>query len=132
MVFIGEYIVSFSAPGRIVLPKKIRELLDNTMFILSKGFNFCLAGYSRKDWEQRTHELLNVSLLDNQELEKRRFLFSSAAYVEVDDQGRFVITKNLLEHAGLEKQVVIIGAGDHFEIWNPKKWEDYQKGMIRN
>lgn len=132
MVFIGEYIVSFSAPGRIVLPKKIRELLDNTMFILSKGFNFCLAGYSRQDWEQRTHELLNVSLLDNQELEKRRFLFSSAAYVEVDDQGRFVITKNLLEHAGLEKQVVIIGAGDHFEIWNPKKWEDYQKGMIKN
>jgi septal ring factor EnvC (AmiA/AmiB activator) len=54
-----------------------------------------------------------------------RFLFASTIYAEVDDQGRFVIPKNLLQFADLSGIVVIIGVGDHFEIWNRGKWERY-------
>ena len=116
MVFFGEYQVSFSAPGRIVLPKKLRELLKGNMFVLTKGFDMCLAGYDKEDWELRAKELLNVSLLERENLEKRRFLFSSAVYLEIDDQGRFVVPKNLLSYGVLNQKVVIVGVGDHFEI----------------
>ena len=130
MVFFGEYTVSFTSPGRIVLPKKIRERLKGNTFILTKGFNFCLAGYDKEEWEEKAKEILNVSLLEKEELDKRRFIFSSAVYVEVDAQGRFVIPRNLLEYANLEQKAVVIGVGDHFEIWNPEKWTSYQRKLV--
>lgn len=127
MVFYGEYSVSFTAPGRIILPKKLRELLKGNTFILSKGFDFCLAGYDKQDWEQKAKTLLDVSLLEKENLEKRRFLFSSAVYLDIDDQGRFVMPRNLMTYAGFENKVLIIGVGDHFEIWKQEKWEKYNK-----
>ena len=130
MVFFGEYTVSFTSPGRIVLPKKIRERLKGNTFILTKGFNFCLAGYDKEEWEEKAKDILNVSLLEKEELDKRRFIFSSAVYVEVDAQGRFVIPRNLLEYANLEQKAVVIGVGDHFEIWNPEKWTSYQRKLV--
>ncbi len=129
MVFFGEYTVSFSAPGRIVLPKKLREFLKGDVFILTKGFNTCLSGYDKGDWEYRAKNLLDVSLLEQENLEKRRFLFSSIVYLGIDDQGRFVIPRNLLSYAGISEKIVIIGVGDHFEIWNQEKWEKYQKNI---
>ena len=125
MVFFGEYSVSFSAPGRIVLPKKLRERIIGNTFVLGRGFDSCLSGYDKEDWEHRSKELLSVSLLEKENLEKRRFVFSSAVYLDIDEQGRFVIPRNLLEFAGLEENVVIIGVGDHFEIWEKKNWEKY-------
>ena len=127
MVFFVEYQVSFSAPGRIVLPKKLRELLKGNTFVLTKGFDSCLAGYDKEDWEVRAKELLNVSLLERENLEKRRFLFSSAVYLEIDDQGRFVVPKNLLTYGQLNQKVTIVGVGDHFEIWEEAKWKNYQE-----
>lgn len=127
MVFFGEYQVAFTAPGRIVLPKKIRELLQGSVFVLSKGFDTCLAGFNKEDWEARSEELMTVSLLERENLDKKRFLFASAVYIEADDQGRFVIPKNLLQYAGLSEKAVIVGVGDHFEVWNIEKWDEYLK-----
>ena len=127
MVFFGEFFVTFSGQARIVLPKKIRELLKGNTFILTKGFNACLSGYDKEDWELKAKELLQVSLLEKENLEKRRFVFASAVYLEIDDQGRFVIPRNLLNYAALAEKAVIIGVGDHFEIWDENKWEKYLK-----
>ena len=89
----------------------------------------CLSGYDKEDWEGRAKSLLGVSLLEKENLEKRRFLFSSAVYLEIDDQGRFVIPKNLLSYGGVTNKVLIAGVGDHFEIWAPERWEKYMKEM---
>jgi len=129
MVFFGEYQLSFSAPGRVVLPKKLRELLKGNMFVITKGFDACLAGYDKDDWENRAKSLLDVSLLEKEQIEKRRFLFSSTMYLEIDDQGRFVLPRTLLAYANLSEKVIIVGIGDHFEIWNPEKWSKYLKDI---
>jgi len=129
MVFFGEYQLSFSAPGRVVLPKKLRELLKGNMFVITKGFDSCLAGYDKDDWENRAKSLLDVSLLEKEQIEKRRFLFSSTMYLEIDDQGRFVLPGTLLAYANLSEKVIIVGIGDHFEIWNPEKWSKYLKDI---
>jgi MraZ protein len=126
MVFFGEYLVSFTAPGRVVIPKKIRELLKGDSFIVTKGFDFCLAGYDLENWEGRSKDLVSVSLLDKTDIDKRRMLFSSTMHIEIDGQGRFVIPKPLLQFAELKDKVLIIGVGDHFELWSPAKWQEYQ------
>lgn len=131
MVFFGEYQLSFTSPGRLVLPKKLRELLKGNTFILTKGFDFCLSGFDKEDWEKRAQNLFQNSLLDRDNLEKQRFLFSSITYLEIDDQGRFSIPKNLMGHAGLGDRAVIVGVGDHFEIWDAVKWEKYIK-QVKN
>ncbi|MCX7996740.1 MAG: hypothetical protein N2691_03190 [Patescibacteria group bacterium] len=126
MVFFGEYSVSFTGQGRIVLPKKIRELLKGNTFVITTGFDSCLAGFDRDDWETRAKELLSVSLLDKENIYKRRQLFSSAAYVDIDEQGRFVVPKNLMKMLTAGSRAVIIGVGDHFEVWDEEKWSEYK------
>ena len=125
MVFYGEYEVSMTSGGRVALPKRIREALSGTEFVVSKGFTNCLAGYDKKDWEKRASELLNVSLLDKEHIEKRRMLFSSTTYIPIDDQGRAVLPKNLRQFAAIESKVIIVGVGDHFELWDKSAWEQY-------
>ncbi|MFA6017509.1 MAG: cell division/cell wall cluster transcriptional repressor MraZ [Patescibacteria group bacterium] len=126
MVFFGEYQINFSGSGRLLLPKKVRELLKGNAFILTKGFGSCLSGYDKDDWEKRATELLNPSLLQPTDMDNRRYIFSSLVYLEIDEQGRFVVPKNLLEYGQLKDKAVIIGVGDHFEIWEANKWEEYK------
>lgn len=125
MVFFGEYQVSFTGAGRIVLPKKIRELLKGNSVVITKGFDNCLSGYDKQDWEGRAQELMSVSLLEKEHIEKRRFLFASTVYLDIDDQGRLVLPKNLLNYAGFKDKAMIVGVGDHFEIWEVEKWNAY-------
>jgi len=125
MVFFGEYQINFSGSSRLLLPKKVRELLKGNTFILTKGFGNCLSGYDKDDWEKRASELLNPSLLQPTDMDNRRYIFSSLVYLEIDEQGRFVVPKNLLEYGQLKEKVVIIGVGDHFEIWNQESWLEY-------
>ncbi len=127
MVFFGEYQVNLSGAGRFLLPKRIRELLKGNTFILTKGFDGSLSGYDKEDWEKRATDLLNPPLLQPVDLKERREIFSALNYLEIDDQGRFVIPKNLLVYASLSDEAVIIGVGDHFEIWSPEKWREYNK-----
>ncbi len=125
MVFYGEYEVSMTSGGRVALPKKIREALSGTEFVASKGFTSCLAGYDKKDWEKRASELLTVSLLEKEHIEKRRVLFSSTTYITIDDQGRSVLPRQLREYGGIVDKVMIVGVGDHFELWDKTSWENY-------
>lgn len=127
MVFFGEYQVNLSGSGRFLLPKRIRVLLKGNTFILTKGFDNSLAGYDKEDWEKRASGLLNPSILQPTDLKERREIFSALSYLEIDEQGRFVIPKNLLNYGSFKEEAVIIGVGDHFEIWSVEKWKEYNK-----
>lgn len=126
MVFFGEYSNSVTDGGRVAIPKKIRENLKGDIFMLAKGFDTCLAGYDHDDWQARSQDLMSVSLLDKENIDKRRMLFSGAHEITIDEQGRLVIPKALSEYMGLTgDKVKIIGVGDHFELWDETKWHDY-------
>lgn len=128
MAFFGEYEVALTDGGRLVLPKKIRENLKGSTFIVTKGFDICLGGYDKQDWDVRSEELMHVSLVDTTNIQRRRFLFAGANEISVDEQGRFVVPKALVEFARLAgKSITIIGAGDHFEIWETNTWKTYLK-----
>lgn len=134
MLFLGEYRVNFTGKGRVVIPKKIRQALGKTKtFTLTKGFERCLAGFRNEEWEQETLKLMSGSALEMQRSEIKRHLFSSANVVEIDDQGRVVVPKNLLDYAHLTgKDVILIGVGTYFEVWNAVDWREYSKKIEKN
>ena len=130
MVFFGEYTISVTDGGRVAIPKKIRENLIGEFFMLVKGFDSCLAGYDRADWNNRSQDLMGVSLLDKENIDKRRMLFSGANEISVDEQSRLVIPKSLTEYMGLSSdKVKVIGVGDHFELWDETRWADYSSNV---
>jgi len=125
MVFYGEYLISFTSGGRLVLPKKLREMVKGDSFVLTRGFDSCLSGYDKEDWEQRSKEFLSSSLINTENIALKRVLFSGAIYIELDEQGRFVLPKSLGEALENSGKAVFVGSGDHFEIWNEKTWKSY-------
>lgn len=135
MLFLGEYRITFTGQGRIVIPKKIRDALGKTKtFTLTKGFDRCLSGFRNDEWEKGASDLMSTSLLEMRRVEMKRHLFSSASTLDIDDQGRAVIPKNLLDYAGLagEKEIILIGVGTYFELWNLEKWTNYSKDVEKN
>lgn len=122
-MFLGEYQTKFTGRGRVVLPKKFRLRLQGESLVLSRGFEGCIWGFSRDDWEKEAEKQLLVSAADKQARDLRRYLFSAAEEVELDRQGRFIIPEPLRRYADLQEEVVLVGAGDHFEIWNPGNWK---------
>ena len=125
-MFLGSYEPSFDKSSRrIALPKKIREYLATSEIILSLGFEKCIFGFDTQAWEKESAKQLAEPLTNPSARAIRRFFFSAAQPVTLDDQGRFVIPSNLLAYAQIKKPI-IIGAGDHFEIWDTDAWHTYE------
>ncbi|MCL2842017.1 MAG: division/cell wall cluster transcriptional repressor MraZ [Oscillospiraceae bacterium] len=116
----GEYSHSIDAKGRLFIPAKLREDLG-TVFYVTISMDECLAAYSGERWEQ-IMEKYNAMPLSKQR--KMRPLFAKAAKCELDSQGRILLPQNLRDYAELQKEVAIIGAGRHAEIWDAAKWAE--------
>ena len=128
-MFLGSWEPSFDQTSRrIALPKKIREYLATSEIILSFGFEKCIFGFDIQAWEKESQKRLSEPLTDRSSRDLRRLFFSTAESVRLDDQGRFVIPGSLLEYAQIEKPTVI-GAGDHFEIWDEEHWSEHKKKL---
>lgn len=124
-MFLGTYQPNLIGKGRIALPKKIRNEIAGERVILSIGFESCIFGFEEKAWENVVSSDINRPLSDPEGRKLRRKMCSRAAIVELDSQGRFVIPEELLNYAEIKNEILIIGAGDHFEIWSKEKWKEY-------
>lgn len=122
-MFLGEYRPSFTSGKRISLPKRLREQISGSGLVLAKGLEKCLLGYDRIDWEIEAQKQLTASISDAKARHLKQYLFSGALEADFDEQGRVVLPENLLQYAGILEKVVVIGAGDHFEIWEETAWQ---------
>lgn len=130
-MFLGTYQPNLMSAGRIALPKKIREQLGGHRLVLTIGFEKCIFGFTEKMWEQVTGPELSRPLFSDKEgRDLRRRMCSEAINIELDAQGRFVLPEIMTTFAEIKDKIVIIGAGDHFEIWHRNKWEEYRE-MIK-
>ena len=123
-MLIGEYEHSLDVKGRLILPAKIREDMGDK-FIVTKGLDGCLFGFSQNEWTNFEEKLKTLPLTNKNARDFVRFFLSGATECEIDKQGRFLITSNLREYATLEKDTVIIGVGTRIEIWDKEKWKSY-------
>lgn len=121
-MFLGTHQLSFTGNGRVVLPKGLRSGVEGKEVILSRGLDGCIWGFDKKAWVVEAEKQLELPITAPQGRRLRRYIFSAAQVVAVDGQGRFVIPRQLLDYAQIKDEVYLIGAGDHFEIWEPKRW----------
>ena len=123
-MLIGEYEHSLDTKGRLIMPSKLREDMGEK-FIVTKGLDGCLFGFSKNEWQNFEEKLKTLPLTNKNARDFVRFFLSGATECEIDKQGRFLIANNLREYATLEKDVVIIGVGTRLEIWDREKWKNY-------
>ena len=119
-MLIGEYAHNIDAKGRLNFPAKLREDLGER-FIVTKGLDDCLFVYSLGEWSVLEEKIKGLPMAKARAIQ--RYLFSGACEVEPDKQGRILIPGNLREFAGLEKDIMVIGASNRAEIWNKSRWE---------
>ena len=125
-MFMGEYHHNLDEKSRIVIPSQFRSELGNK-FIIVRGIEKCLYGYSEVEWKKIVEKLQTLSFTKADARNFARTFFSGATVCELDKSGRVVLSSNLLNHANLNKECVIIGANDRFEIWDSNSWENLLK-----
>jgi MraZ protein len=125
-MFMGEYQHSIDDKGRLTIPAKFRDALGPT-FVITRGLDNCLFVYPQQEWAAMEQKLKALPLMKADARAFTRFFLAGATECELDRQGRVNIPANLREHAGLDKDCVIIGVSSRVEIWSKENWEAYSK-----
>lgn len=128
-MFIGEYQHALDSKNRIIIPAKFREKLGSK-FVMTKGLDGCLYAYPMDEWAKLEEKLKALPLTNKDARAFVRFIFSGAAEIEIDKQGRALIPQNLIEYAGIIKEIVTIGVLSRIEIWSKEKWNKYNDQNI--
>ncbi len=119
---IGSYTVTLDAKNRFLLPAGIRKTMreEDTAVIAIKGIDNHLYLYTAEQWAPIYERLMTLDDFDDEERLTKRYFFDDAAVLELDSAGRLLLTKELKEYAGIEKEMKISFVGGKFEVWNPE------------
>ena len=123
--FLGEFEATLDAKGRFLLPAGIKKQLpeqEGGLFVINRGFEKCLALYPIKSWEPLFAEISKQNDFDPKVREFRRYFLNGATHVEPDSAGRILVPPNLKDHAGLQKDIVLVAAVNKIEIWDSNKY----------
>ena len=126
--FIGEYEVTLDAKGRFLLPVGIKKQIsegNDDPFVLNRGFEKCLCLYTSKGWKPIFTELSNLNDFDPKVRNFRRYLLNGATELELDNSGRLLLPKTLMEYAGLVKDIVLVSAIGKIEIWDKIEYKQF-------
>ncbi len=126
--FLGEYEATLDAKGRFLLPVGFKKQLSDEaggQFVISRGFEKCLTLYPIKNWEPIFSALSKLNDFDPKVREFRRYFLNGATTVELDSASRLLVPPNLKEHAGLEKDIVLVAAMNKIEIWDKNKYQQF-------
>ncbi len=126
--FIGEYEATLDAKGRFLLPAGFKKQLPDSegeAFVLNRGFEKCLCLYISKSWKPIFSDLSNLNDFDPKVRQFKRYFLNGATQVELDGAGRMLLPKNLMEYAGLQRDIVLVSAIDKIEIWDKIKYQEF-------
>ena len=129
-MLIGTYQHNIDPKGRVIIPAKFREELGE-VFYATKGLDAAnVTIYSEKDWAELGRKIDSFPASKTAVL--KRVLFTPAATLEPDKQGRVLLPPNLRDYAGLYKDVVVNGVGSKVEIWDKERWDEYEQSLPAN
>ena len=126
--FIGEYEATVDAKGRFLLPAAFKKQMpehNDEPFVLNRGFEKCLSLYTAKSWKPLFSELAKLNDFEPNVRQFKRYFLNGATEVEQDKAGRILLPKNLMDYAGLEKDIVLVSAIDKIEIWDKIKYQEF-------
>ena len=123
-MLLGEYKHSIDSKGRIIIPAEFREKLGEH-FIVTRGLDGCLFGYSLEEWEKVEEKLQELPMAKRDARKFTRFFYSAATECKIDKQGRINLPQTLIDFAELEKTSYLIGVSNRMEIWSQEKWLNF-------
>lgn len=129
MAFRGHFEHSLDAKNRLSIPARFRTPFAAGI-VLAKDPETCVA-----IWTPDTHEaiieraLAGYNPMGSQYRKLSRFYQGNSFEVELDANGRVTLPSTLLTHAGIEKEVVVVGVGDHLEVWDKGRWVREQDAL---
>lgn len=139
-MFRGISAISLDIKGRIAIPTRYRnELQDScdcqmvvTIAVNSQcvGESGCLWLYPLPEWELLEQKIIKLPTLNKTAEKLKRFLIGNASECELDSQGRLLLPEKLRKFAHLEKQVVLVGQLNKFELWNEAAWETKEQEWL--
>ena len=129
-MFLGEYDHTLDEKNRLTLPAKFRAATAGGI-VLTRGLDSCVEAYAATDWtalvEQR---LAGLDPLSRETRVLERFYYSGAVEVEPDRQSRVMLPPPLIDHAGLSREVVVVGMRGRIEIWDRAAWRAQIKEVM--
>jgi MraZ protein len=126
--FLGEYESTLDSKGRFLLPAGLKKQLpeeETSKYVINRGFDKCLTLYPMKTWEPLFAKVNGLNEFEPKQREFKRAFLNGATYVEPDTAGRILLPPNLKVYAGLEKDIVLMAAGDKIEIWDSNKYKQF-------
>jgi MraZ protein len=123
-MFLGHFQHTLDDKGRLMIPARFRELLEDGAFI-TQGFDKCLMVMTDTYFKQVYERIEAMNLADPTARLLRRLILSNAYPVEVDKVGRILLPQNLRAFLGIENgELIVAGQGEYFEVWTPALWND--------
>jgi MraZ protein len=125
-VFQGASQVNLDAKGRMAVPTRFRDALTQggtVRSVLTAHPEGCLLLYPAPAWEPIRAKVMAFPSLDRRASQWRRLLIGFALDLELDSAGRFLIPPEMRDFARIEREVMFVGQGSHFEIWDLASWK---------
>ena len=132
-MFRGTTNLSMDAKGRLAVPAKHRDALLTQSagnVVLTAHPHGCLLLYPQPAWEPIQAKMMALSSFDKQSANLQRLLVGYAEDIAIDAAGRMLVSPTLREFAGLDKDVMLVGQGGHFEMWNMEAWRKQLESLM--
>lgn len=126
--FLGEYEATVDAKGRFLLPAGFKKQLaeaDTARFVINRGFEKCLSLYPVSSWEPLAEKINALNDFDPKVRQFKRYFLNGATLVEPDSAGRLLLPPTLKEYAFLQKDIVLVAAGNKMEIWDVAQYKEF-------
>jgi MraZ protein len=131
---LGEYDLRLDAKGRLSFPAGLRKQLDGELqkgFVINRDvFKPCLVLYPMVEWEQTQSMMRRLNRFVEKNLEFIRRFMNGATQVELDSSDRLLLPKPLMVHAGIGKELKMIGMVDRVEIWSKEEHVKMMRGKV--
>ena len=132
MVFRGNSAHTLDAKNRLSVPARYRgELSERVVLAVPLDLAPCVEVWRPDDHDRFFRAALDqVPPLSNERRQLQRFVFGTSHATDIDSAGRVMVPGSLIAHAGLEKELVVVGAEDHLELWDRGRWADQQPALF--
>jgi MraZ protein len=121
--FFGRYEHTLDGKGRVILPAKFRAPFVVGGY-LTQHLDGCLALWTPTEFEIQGQQMQERAAQGRRERNLARMWASASQEVDIDRQGRMAIPSLLRQYAGLQGDVLVLGANDRVELWDPSRWEE--------
>ena len=134
LLLIGEHDLTIDEKNRLLIPSDIRKSMnsdrDGTAFFLVLGLNRKPWLYPERFYEELVFQAQPEITPGEEQLDFAHANFALASRLEWDSQGRLLIPEKTLRRTELSREITLIGAGDHLELWNRTDWESRREQIL--